>query len=339
MDDTTHLPSAASASEPQAPVERFDTGRAARRDGRGGAPRPLPLGRRHRPGESGARRRLRHRLRDRDHGRGGSIALRGHRRGRGRAGSGPRALRRTRHRVRRGERHGPAIQGQLVRPRHLLRGDRARRRAGAGGRRDRPCPAAGGDGADLLAQSRPLPARQPLPRARADRRRAGRADERELRAHDADPAAQLDRRRHPRRRGVRSIRSVRAAGGGGAQARVPASGQRALHARRLRALAGHSTAGPAAAHPRPGGPALGGPARLAGRAGEHAARARGGRAGAARAARLALDPDGRTRGAGYWLQRAQIDPEDWMRRAPVRAGFTFFQRLRRARWRLRGRDE
>jgi SAM-dependent methyltransferase len=38
----------------------------------------------------------------------------------------------------------------------------------------------------------------------------------------------------------------------------------------------------------------------------------------------------------YWLQRAQIDPEEWMRRPPVRAGFKLFQRLRRLRRRLPG---
>jgi SAM-dependent methyltransferase len=39
----------------------------------------------------------------------------------------------------------------------------------------------------------------------------------------------------------------------------------------------------------------------------------------------------------YWLERARIDPEEWMRRRPVRLLFNLVQRLRRLRWRLRGR--
>lgn len=31
----------------------------------------------------------------------------------------------------------------------------------------------------------------------------------------------------------------------------------------------------------------------------------------------------------YWLERAQIDPEEWMRRKPVYLAFRLLQRLRR----------
>jgi len=40
----------------------------------------------------------------------------------------------------------------------------------------------------------------------------------------------------------------------------------------------------------------------------------------------------------YWLERARIDPEEWMRRRPVRLLFELMQRLRRLRRRLRGKD-
>jgi chromosome segregation ATPase len=39
----------------------------------------------------------------------------------------------------------------------------------------------------------------------------------------------------------------------------------------------------------------------------------------------------------YWLERAQIDPDAWMRRRPVALGFKAFQRIRRLGWRLSNR--
>jgi SAM-dependent methyltransferase len=41
----------------------------------------------------------------------------------------------------------------------------------------------------------------------------------------------------------------------------------------------------------------------------------------------------------YWLERARIDPEDLMRRRPVRILFGLMQRVRRLRRRLRGRKD